>query len=378
MELRVIRTEEAFNQIRPQWDELLSTLDPIPLPLTHAWLQAWWRAFSINMQLEFRCVYIEGALVGVAPLFRVRERYRGVPVTLLKLAANGHTPYSSIVVDSAVIGRERDAVLGLLTKVGCDEIGLFFKIHQSGDLKRFLQDRSMPGHNRVGEKPSLYTPVIRIDQPWEAFYRSRPRKLKKSLNHKLNRFGKNAAFSIHEETISSPDQDTVRELVEISANSWKATVGNDLRSNERSRRFLHNLIESFGPTGLLSAWIIRDGERPVAFEVHLKYDDIVYPIRADFDESYKAYSPGSVLEYTALKRLFENGLVKEYYTCADDYWYLSNWTSEYQSYCTVELFGSSPKLHLLYLLEYQLIPVLKRFLGKRAKQRRRPDGLKGE
>lgn len=373
MELRVIRTEEAFNRVKPQWDALLSTLDPVPLPLTHAWLLAWWRAFAVNMQLEFRCVYVEGALVGIAPLFRVRERYRGIPVTLLQLAANGHTPYSSIIVDADIVGQQRSAVLAKLTRVGDDEIGLFFKISQDGDLKRFLLDRSIPGYNRVGEKPSLYTPVVRIDQPWEDFYRSRPRKLKKSLNHKLNRFGKNAGFSIREESIASPEQDTVQELVQISANSWKASVGNDLRSNDRSRQFLFNLIELFGRSGLLTVWIIRDGDRPVAFEIHLTYDDIVYPIRADFDETYKAYSPGSVLEYTALRQLFERGQARQYYTCADDYWYLSNWTSEYRSYCTVELFGSSAKLRLLYMLEYRLIPVLKRFIGKRAKQHRRPD-----
>lgn len=370
MEFKVIRTEEAFEQVKPQWDQLLSTLNPVPLPLTHAWLLAWWRAFSVNMQLEFRCVYVEGALVGVAPLFRVRERYRGIPVTLLKLAANGHTPYSSIVVDAGIVGRDRDAVLTQLTRVADDEIGLFFKIDQTSELTRFLLNHSVPGHDRVGEKPGLYTPVIRIDRPWEEFYRSRPRKLKKSLNHKLNRFAKNAGFSIHEEPLTNIDQDVVRELVQISANSWKASIGNDLRANDRSRQFLLNLISFFGYSGLLSAWIIRDGERPVAFEVHLKCDNIVYPIRADFDEAYKAYSPGSVLEYTALKQLFQKGELDQYYTCADDYWYLSNWTSEYQVSCTIEVFGDSFKLRWLYWLEYSVVPVVKRLLGKRVKKPR--------
>lgn len=370
MELRVISTEEAFNRIKPQWDELIETLDPVPLPLTHAWLLAWWRAFSVNMQLEFRCAYQDGALVGVAPLVRTRERYRGVPVTLLKLAANGHTPYSSVIVDSRLNGQEREKVLADLTRVGDNEIGLFFKIHQDGELKRFLLDPSISGHDRVGEKPSLCTPIIRIDQSWEDFYSSRPRKLKKSLNHKLNRFKKNIDFSISEEAITATDQPVVQELVEISANSWKSSIGNDLKSHHRSRQFLFNLIEYFGRSGLLTAWIIRDKSTPVAFELHLTCDNIVYPIRADFNEAYKAFSPGSVLEYTALKHLFEKGQVRQYYTCADDYWYLSNWTSEYGAFCTVELFGNSLKLRLLYLLEYRLIPVVKRFVGKRGKKAR--------
>ena len=370
MELRVIRTEEAFDRIKPQWDEFLSTLDPVPLPLTHAWLLAWWHAFSENMRLEFRCAFKDGVLVGVAPLVRTSERYRGVPVTLLKLAANGHTPYSSVVVDSRLDDLDREEVFATLTGVTGTEIGVFFKIHQNSELKRFLLDRSISGHERVGEKPSMHTPVIRVDRSWEDFYSSRPRKLKKSLNHKLNRFKKNPDFSISEEAITAPDQPIVTDLVEVSANSWKSSVGNDLKSHHRSRQFLFNLIESFGPSGLLTAWIIRDSDRPVAFELHLNCDNVVYPIRADFDEAYNFYSPGSVLEYTALKRLFQRGDVEQYYTCADDYWYLSNWTSVYQVFCTVEVFGDSWKLRWLYWLEYSVIPIVKRLLRKRGKKAR--------
>lgn len=370
MELSVITTEEAFSRIKPQWDELLATLNPVPLPLTHGWLLAWLGAFSVNMQLEFRCAYKDGALVGVAPLVRTRERYRGVPVTLLKLAANGHTPYSSVIVDPRLSNSDREKALAILTGVADTEIGLFFKIHRDGELKRFLLDRSIPGHERVGEKPSLYTPVIRVDRSWEDFYSSRPRRLKKSLNHKLNRFKKNPDFSISEETITAADQPIMEELVQISAKSWKSSVGNDLKSHHRSRQFLFNLVESFGPSGQLTAWIIRDSNRPVAFEIHVNYDNVVYPIRADFDEDYKSYSPGSVLEYTALKHLFQKAEVEQYYTCADDYWYLSNWTSDYQVFCTVELFGGSRKLFWLYWFEYSVVPLLKRFLGRHRKKTR--------
>jgi CelD/BcsL family acetyltransferase involved in cellulose biosynthesis len=369
VELEVINTEEAFNHIKPEWNALLSTLDPIPLPLTHEWLLSWWRAFSADMKLEFRCAFQDGALVGFAPLVRLRERYRGIPVTFLKLAANGHTPYSSVIVDQRLDGPKRREVLEVLTYVADNEIGLFFKIRRDSELKRFLVDESIYGLKRVGEKPSLYTPIIRIDQSWEGFYGSRSRKLKKSLNHKLNRFKRNSGFSINEEVITKTDEPVVQEVIEISSNSWKSSIGNDLKTHYRSRQFLFNLIDHFGASGLLSVWIIRDRDKPVAFELHLNYDNVVYPIRADFDENYKIYSPGSVLEYTALKQLFQKGEVVQYYTCADDYWYLSNWTSEYHTFCNIEVFGDSYKLRCLYWLEYSVIPVVKRFLRKRKKTR---------
>lgn len=370
MELRVIRTLDEFCTIQPQWDELIEALDPVPIPLSHAWLTSWLNAFAPDVQMEFRGVFLHGRLVGVAPLLKDRELYRGIPVTLVKLAANGHSPYSMVVVHPDLPAADKRAALEQLTRVAPDEVGLFFKIPLHSDLRAFLLGRHGVGHEHVGEKPSLLTPVIHISGDWEGFFSARPKKLRRSLKHKLNRYNADGGFRIEEQAVSAPDQPIVDELIAISANSWKAGIGNDLKSNDRSRRFFLNLAEAFGSSGRLSAWIMRRAGQPVAYELHLAAGGVVYPIRADYDQAFKCYSPGSVLEYTVLKHLFESGSARQYYTCADDYWYLSNWTCEYSEFCTIEVFGSSPRLQALYYLEYRVIPVIKRLLGRKPRRHR--------
>ena len=365
MELFVARNVRDFDRLQPEWDTLVHQYQPAPLPLSHSWLRSWWGAFSDGLEMEFRCVYERGALLGIAPLVRCREFYRWVPVAMLKSAANGHSPYSSIVIDRALSPPEAERVLTMLTQVARDEIALFFKIAADDRLRRFLMDRSIKSHVRVGEKPSLRTPVVEIDQSWSDFYRSRPRSLKKSLNNKLNRLKRAGDFNITCEAIIRADQPILADIVDVSAKSWKSEVNNDLRTNSRSRRFLMNLVQTFGESGALNAWVATFNGKPVAFELHLVHDQIVYPIRADYDQAYKALSPGSVLEYSALRSLFEQGKYKQYYTCADDYWYLSNWTSAYKSYCSIEVFGDSMKTRVLFWLEYSFIPLVKRFIKYR-------------
>ncbi|MDO3722396.1 GNAT family N-acetyltransferase [Marinobacter sp. chi1] len=362
--LRVVCSLDDFARVAGEWDEFLNRLDPVPLPLMSFWLSSWWKAFGQDrgMEMEFRCAYQGGRLVGIAPLVRHVQRHRGVPVTLLKLAANGHSPYSAIVVDSDMSAADRDVTFRLLSHVAPRELGLFFKIDQSSALKSFLLADASGFSERVGQKPSIRTPIVSIDQPWDDFYRSRPRTLKKSLNHKLNRFKNHAGLSVNAEPITRVDQRLVSELVTISSRSWKSTIGNDLGSNLKSRQFLLNLIEKLGPSGCITGWIARDRERPVAFELHLTFDGVVYPIRADYDQEYRAVSPGSVLEYTALKHLFDDGTCRQYYTCADDYWYLSHWATDYKDLCTIELYGDSVKLRALHFLEYRVIPKLKPFI----------------
>ena len=116
------------------------------------------------------------------------------------------------------------------------------------------------------------------------------------------------------------------------------------------------LADMFGPGGNVNLWIAHKAGVPVAFEYHLVFHGVVYPLWADFSEAFRTFSPGSVLEYTALKTLFDEKKVKEYYSCADDYWYLNNWSKELKNHLDVELFADTWKAQWLWALEYKLIP----------------------
>ena len=364
VELKVIRRVDELRQIRAQWNALLHKGDSLPLPLTQEWLIAWWSVFHEQHALEIRCLFRGGELIGFAPFVRRQERYRGVPVEILELAANGHSPYSAVVLDPALDETEASRCLALLCEVATNQIGVFFKLEKGSAGYRFIHEQAQVGEFWAGEKLGLCTPVISIDRPWADFWSARERKLKKSLNHKLNRFHRSPSLSVTAVPMVSSADPVFQDLVEVSGNSWKVEVGNDLKSNHQGRTFLASLIDALGPDGAVTAWLVRDGDKPVAYELHLCVDGIVYPIRADYDQAYREVSPGSVLEYTALKSLFDHQTAREYYTCADDYWYLSNWTSCYREFCTLEVFGSGLKTRCLYWLEYQLIPLIKRMIRK--------------
>ena len=66
----------------------------------------------------------------------------------------------------------------------------------------------------------------------------------------------------------------------------------------------------------------------MAFEYYLLFSGITAPIRADFDERYSRFSPGTYLMYAVLRELFADGhrAVTEYNTCGSDYAFLLRWT----------------------------------------------------
>jgi len=364
MRLEVISDTIRFHDLRDEWDRLLSTMSSPTLPLTHEWIYTWWQAFGSNKQLTILCVYNGEKLVAIGPFLQEKARYRGIPVTIQKLMANGHSPYCDLIIDGGLSVIQKGEIVDSMIQNSPADIIQFTKIPGDSFVLDYLKNKSVTYIYHFGYKPDLITPVIRIQGNWDKFIRAKSRKFRKNLNNKLNKFNKLSDYTI--DCIQIPDNSHpyLSEIVDISQRSWKRQINNDLGSNSTGREFLLRLAAVFGPKEMLKIWILHNGKKPVAFEYHLQYRGIVYPIRADFDEEYRSIAPGSILEYTALKALFESDKIQEYYSCADDYWYLNNWTNELKKHFTVEVFAHSWKAYFLYRFEYTLLPILRAFRNK--------------
>lgn len=364
MRLKIIRKFAELKNFRDHWNQLLSTRDSKPLPLTHEWMVAWWKNFGENRQLSIYCVYDEDRLVAVAPFMKVTASYRGVPTTQLRLLANGHSPFCDIITDGSLDSEKISQIIDELINANTEDLMVFAKLPETSPIYSSLVSKSRIHGRLYGVKDNLITPMLQIDGSWDDYFRSRSRKFRKSINNKLNRFAKETDFSIEREIVTSREAPVLDEIVEVSKRSWKARVKNDLGSKPAGRKFLLDLVDGFGTGNVIHVWIMRKAGVPVAFEFHLITDDVVYPLRADFDENYRKFSPGSVLEYMALKTLFEDQKVSQYDSCADNYWYLNNWTGDMRKHFDVEVFARGFKPFILNALEYRVIPLFRAIRDK--------------
>ncbi len=367
MHLDVVTDINRFCDLRGDWNRLLMVSESMSLPLCHEWFYAWWQVFGANRQLNIICIYDEQQLIAIAPFLKERSRYRGISVSIQKLMANGHSPYCNVIVDNSLNENQKNEVFEMITHCGSTDVLLFNKIPEDSLVAHYLVDKARRSGLCCGITTSLITPVIRIKGEWGDFIRDKSRKFRKNLNNKLNRFNKAGNFTITHENISSREHPYLTEMVEISKQSWKSKIKNDLGSNTVGREFLLILADIFGPRGNLHLWIVHTAGIPVAFEYHLEFHGVIYPVRADFSEKYRTFSPGSVLEYTVLKSLFDEKRAKEYYSCADNYWYLNNWSKELKKHINFEVFAGTMKSQLLCALEYKIIPKLRLMRDKLSK-----------
>lgn len=370
MKIKVITTVKELELLKNEWNVLLKNSYKDVVQLTHEWIMVWWNSFGNGNQLNVIAVYGEnGQLVGIAPMMRSNSRYRGVNITKTCLMANGQSPSSNFIVSKEKGTEITKAILDYLKGHSDTNIIELTKLDTNSQTYSIALDYLNMNGNRFGIKGNTEAPFITINSDWNTFFNKKAQKFRKSLRNKLNRADKSGDLSIEKIQINNSNHTVIQEMFAVSGKSWKKEIGTDLLSNPRSRNFYKEICDRLGPEGIISIWLLRKGAAPIAFEFHLTYNNVVYPIRADYDESFKELSPGSVLEYNIIKTLFGESVVKEYNTCGHTYNYLMNWSEDTRKHANIEVFSRSFKSYGLYNLEYKIIPFLRMLKLNKVKQR---------
>ena len=97
----------------------------------------------------------------------------------------------------------------------------------------------------------------------------------------------------------------------------------------------------------------------------------MYALRADFDDSYKAYSPGKYLEHHIIRHVFEQGY-REYNAGPGMNLYKMQWTNKLKRNLSLLGCNTSPRGMYVWLLEKHLVPLAR----KAGRRKERPPGVR--
>jgi CelD/BcsL family acetyltransferase involved in cellulose biosynthesis len=361
MQHKIIEEDAEFDALATQWNALLAVSGNDLLPLTHSWTRIWWKHFGDGARRQVHCFFRDGRLVAVAPMMLAKTRYRGMGLRQLVSMANGHTPHAGLLHEQSMGAGGITDIVRTITRTSGANLTGFLRVPEADELCMLVRNQTSFDGHRLGLRRSVATPLIRIDSDWETFFATRSQKFRKNMRNKANKFARAPGCRIERRVVTSADDKTLDEMQEVSRHSWKGKAGTDLASVPAARAFLRDLMEVLGPADGVHVWIAWSGSQPIAFEFHARYGGVTYPLRADFDERFRELSPGSVVEYTALRESFEEGAMKLYDSCANDYWYLSNWTDEVRVHFDIEIFGRGPRAWLAHAAEFHIVPLARQW-----------------
>jgi len=355
MKLNILTRTTDLEAIEPGWGNLLRQPGNNKIQHRFDWFMAGYRSFHSRDQLYVLTVMDGGGnLSGVAPFVITTGAYRGLKVKKIGFAKNDQNPANDFILAE---GKEEDCLKLFLDHLTCFlewELVDLQKLNEAGTghiLRKMLSER---GHS-FGTKENIQSPYIRTVMGWEDFWESKSPRFRKAMRNKINRAMKHENLTIERIAVTSAGAPELEDMLRVSANSWKHEIGNDLLTREDNWKFYKEICDVIGPKGLIYIWLLRLDGIPVAFEFHVQYNNVVYPIRADYDKYHKNISPGSILEHGILKELFSANDVLEYNTCGHTYEYLMNWTNITRKHVNFEAFKKSIKMMMLYNLEYRIL-----------------------
>lgn len=356
---------ELESGLQKAWESLWYATEPKLLPSSWPWFSAWWRSFGHDaelgreVRLRVHCFEDSGNVVALFPMYTSVQKIRRLNVRALMSTSNGVSPYWNPIATADISADTLEAAVAtIIASEAVNVVGMRGLPRES----HLLAALRSPGTKcfRSVETGSLRTPIVNTNQRWSDFFESRSSKYRQNLRRKIRRFDSESALSVNYHELKSGDDESIDYAVQVSRNSWKSQIKNDLGSNVASLSFLRNLVSTLDAGDSAGIWFCWHNDTPIAFELTVRSHGVAYPLRADFDQRFRIWSPGSIAEYNSLKSAFDDAEVIRYDTCADDYQYLAPLADEYRITQDFDLFPKSALSTALWFAKAKAFPALRR------------------
>lgn len=357
LQIEEIRTLAEFEKLRDEWRDLQKAARADSIFLSHAWLLTCARCFSAGQQLLILLLRRDGQLVGAAPLLEQSTRVHHLPAMQISFLSNAITPFADFLLIDPEEGLQVILNHFRAARTNWDLLSLN-KMREDSPHRDLLQRMLSQKKETHRVTVTGRTPYLQINDSWEAFYRSKSpkfRKTRRSVTNKVERLGR-----IEVELLTRPEETAsgLEEMFAVSERSWKKKQGKDLLTHEFEREFFTQLTHVASGEGWLRLWLLKHEDRPIASEYHLVDHGTVYGLRAQYDEEYSPCSPGNYLDMHIVRYLFENGCSR-YDMGPGAVEYKRAWTeSDYRCY-DVELYNRRLYSQIVGRMETSWIPAIK-------------------
>jgi CelD/BcsL family acetyltransferase involved in cellulose biosynthesis len=319
---------EVHSQIRAVadgWDELAEGVGALPW-IRPGWVEAWLDAFGGRPEIYVK-KGSEG-LDGVLPLVR-----RG---SVLVSPTNWHTPaFAPVVRDVETTTELLQAVLRTKPR----RLDLRFLPEESISIEALLAEGVRGGYRVLG-RVATRSPYISLDGSWEDYEKRLTRKLRNDLRRCRRRLEEHGSVSIEIDTGEERLEPLLEEGFGIEGSGWKDRKGTAISSQAQTDQFYRAVARWARDRGWLRMAFLRVDGDPVAFDLLLEVNDVLYDMKGGYRRDFARYSPGKILLRELLSRAFARQLARFEFLGEGEPYKLA-WTSTTQQRWVVQAFAPS-------------------------------------
>ena len=151
------------------------------------------------------------------------------------------------------------------------------------------------------------TARIPLQGEFEAYWNLRSKSLKESMR-KQNRRLQKEGISVHLDVYEVPADinQCIGQYAYLEETGWKGREGTAVTTKNRQGLFYKEMLGSFCAKKEAVVYSLRFNEEVVAQKICLRRKEMIVFLKMAYNEKYKRYSPGYIIQYELLDRLFKD------------------------------------------------------------------------
>jgi CelD/BcsL family acetyltransferase involved in cellulose biosynthesis len=271
-------------------------------------LRAYLAAFGPRARVLLVTARIAGRLRAVLPLVEERRSLAGVPIRVLRGAANVHSGRFDLVRGPGIEGDAATAAVWRFLKADSRWDAMRFEyVPSDAALEPLLAAAAREGFHTEREEV-WRTPYIALGGGAGTECRwleGTDAKFRANLRRRLRKLSSRGSVTLRR--VDQADPAVLQRIYDVERSGWKGREGSAIASNGNTRQFYDEIAREAARFGYLSLYLLELDGRAVAVHFGLAHRGRYFLPKPAYDESYREYSPGQLLMQAILTDCVERG-----------------------------------------------------------------------
>jgi len=264
-----------------------------------------------NSNLKALAVYKGETLVGFCPFIIDKWRWLGA-CSLNRAWIN---PYSTLTIPLVDHRYPREVVTALLSAMGehgaYRNFWLFDNFNLEGPVGTFFSN-GFQTESLASEKFNEFDrPVLNQGSTFGQHMLDHvSKKRRKNLKRSRDKLSERGKVELRSFTTGPELKAAVEDFLAMEASGWKGQQGTALACNKNSLTFARKAFGGTGGKSITRADVLYLDEFPIAVSLSIYTGRTAFTLKCAYDETYRSYSPGLLLELAIIEDFFETRWVE--------------------------------------------------------------------
>lgn len=304
MKVSAYHTEDVFEKLQPEWNDLLrrSTFDNIFT--TWEWQSNWWAAYQPGKLWVIVVRNHEDRLLGIAPLF-IDHTPEGERV-VREIGCVDVTDYLDLLVHKECTGPVLDCIAGVLAenRDSFDRINLCNLPPESATYQYFSQALERHGLTTEFEQQEV-CPFITLPDDWESYLALLDKKQRHELRRKLRIAHGQPGIDWYIVGGEHNLDEQLELFLKLMAQSTPDKAA--FLSDPKNEHFFRRVMPLIAANGWLQLSFLTSNGEAIAAYLNFDYNKRVLVYNSGLSLTHGSISPGIVLLAHNVRYAVENG-----------------------------------------------------------------------